>query len=261
MPEELDEVEDGAISKADRDRGTRAEEVAQWYLRLNGFFLIPGFVVHPDLPHRTPRTEADFLGIRLKYSSEGVWKIDRLNRSKTHTAMKDDLKLIQAGLSGTVTKNLGIMVEVKAGKCKVNGPWSDRRSSDQKNGQSNMERALARVGFFNRELVTAASDAMYEELRYDGKEFIVQYITIGKYKDEDLQQKYPLLIQITFDEIANFLKERFTKFPQKIPLDSDIQLWPGFGHAFCQWFERSRHQASLSDCQAAVIGYINTNQI
>jgi hypothetical protein len=43
MPEELDEVEDGTISQADRDRGTRAEEVAQWYLRLNGFFLIPGF--------------------------------------------------------------------------------------------------------------------------------------------------------------------------------------------------------------------------
>ena len=261
MPEELDEVEYGAISQADRDRGARAEEVAQWYLRLNGFFLIPGFVVHPDLPHRTPRTEADFLGIRLKYSSEGIWKIDRPNRLKTHTAMQDDPKLTHAGFSGTVSKHLGVMVEVKAGKCKVNGPWSDRRISDHQTGQSNMERALARVGFFNRGLVPVASDEMYEQLRYDGTEFIVQYITIGKYKDEDLQQKYPLLIQITFDEIAHFLKERFTKFPQKIPLDADIQLWPGFGHAFCQWFERSRHKASLSDCQAAVSRYINTNQI
>ena len=29
-----------------RDRGERAESVAAWYFRLNGFLSIPGFVVH-----------------------------------------------------------------------------------------------------------------------------------------------------------------------------------------------------------------------
>lgn len=33
--------------------GRRAEEVAQWYFRLNGFLMIPSFVLHPDCekPH------------------------------------------------------------------------------------------------------------------------------------------------------------------------------------------------------------------
>ena len=65
----------------DKERGDRAEEVAEWYLRLNGFFLIPGFIVHPDKRRNTPRTEADFLGIRLKYSSENIWRARRATRS------------------------------------------------------------------------------------------------------------------------------------------------------------------------------------
>jgi hypothetical protein len=27
-------------------RGARAEEVAEWFFRLNGFFLIPGFIAY-----------------------------------------------------------------------------------------------------------------------------------------------------------------------------------------------------------------------
>ena len=41
--------DDAAIKK-----GQRAEEIAEKYFRLNGFFLIPGFVVHPDAPRPTP---------------------------------------------------------------------------------------------------------------------------------------------------------------------------------------------------------------
>ena len=32
----------------DRKIGQRAEEVASWYFRLNGFLSLPGFVVHLD---------------------------------------------------------------------------------------------------------------------------------------------------------------------------------------------------------------------
>ena len=39
-----------SIEEKNRDRliGTRAEEVASWYFRLNGFLSLPGFVVHLD---------------------------------------------------------------------------------------------------------------------------------------------------------------------------------------------------------------------
>lgn len=39
-----------------REIGNRAEEVADWYFRLNGFLLTPGFVVHPDHSSSHPRT-------------------------------------------------------------------------------------------------------------------------------------------------------------------------------------------------------------
>ena len=56
--------------KQDKEKGNRAEEVAQWYFRLNGFMSIPGFVVHPDQPRNFARTDADLLGVRFPFSSE-----------------------------------------------------------------------------------------------------------------------------------------------------------------------------------------------
>ncbi len=57
---------DSAASLARRSEvGSRAEEVAAWYFRLNGFFAIPGFVVHPDRRQRHARTEADLIAVRF----------------------------------------------------------------------------------------------------------------------------------------------------------------------------------------------------
>ncbi|MDD5463064.1 MAG: hypothetical protein PHG00_15770 [Methylococcales bacterium] len=63
-----------------RERGQQAEEVAEWYFRLNGFLLIPGFIVHADSlkakrnndgsMRLTARTEADFMGVRFPHSRE-----------------------------------------------------------------------------------------------------------------------------------------------------------------------------------------------
>jgi hypothetical protein len=53
---------------SDRGRGDRAEDVAHWYFRLNGFLSIPGFVVHPDVSRDYPLTEADLIGVRFSHS-------------------------------------------------------------------------------------------------------------------------------------------------------------------------------------------------
>ena len=65
----------------DRDRlvGRRAEDVASWYFRLNGFLSLPSFVVHLDQDEaeisndgapRYQRTEADLIGVRFVDSKE-----------------------------------------------------------------------------------------------------------------------------------------------------------------------------------------------
>jgi hypothetical protein len=53
-------------------RGERAEDIASWYFRLNGFLSIPGFVIHPDECRRHPRTEADLMGGRFPHSTENI---------------------------------------------------------------------------------------------------------------------------------------------------------------------------------------------
>ncbi len=245
-----------------RERGKRAEEVAEWYFRINGFFLIPGFIVHPDTPCAKPRTEADLLGIRLKDSTEGIWRAGashHFRRGTNRTSMSDDRILTSSALVGTVKHHLVAMVEVKAGLCAINGPWSDRMVRDRERGKSNMERALGRVGFGNREEISRAADSMYEALRYEGNNFVVQYFTVGRRVSDDLKNKYPKLVQISFDHVGEFLLERFSNFPEKIPNDSDIQLWEGFGGWFLRWFEANgyRNLPSVIACQRAVLQYID----
>ena len=103
------------------DRGKRAEDVAEWYFRLNGFLAIPGFVVHIDSPEaverddgslRYARTEADFIGVRFPHSREIV----------NDRAMKDDLLVIGMGSDVASPKVVFALVEVTSGRCKMNGP-------------------------------------------------------------------------------------------------------------------------------------------
>jgi len=256
---------DSESSVKDRERGQRSEEVAQWYFRLNGVFLIPGFIVHPDVPQKHPRTEADLLGIRLQNSSEGIWRPNRNNtfrREANRITMKDDSILLDASMHGTVKKHLVCMIEVKAGECNINGPWSDNYGTNQNIEQSNMKRALGRVGFGNHTETTSAARDMYEHLRHVGNSFIVQYFAVGRTISNELRDKYPRLVQITFDQIGAFLQSRFTDFPEKIPADYGIDLWKGFGDKFRRWFESSGYRTtpSVVSCQQALIKYINTGQ-
>lgn len=258
---EVEEIDDEQLR---RDIGRRAEQVAEWYFRLNGVFLIHGFVVHPDSPRPTPRTEADLLGIRLKESSEGVWRPSKgahFRNGSNRTSMTDDVLITKASMDGTVKKHLIAMVEVKAGRCSINGPWSDIKERDQQ-ASSNMERALSRVGFGNRTEIGTAASSMYESLRYVGTSFIVQYFAVGKYPSPELAEKYPKLVQISFEQIAVFLQERFNHFPEKIPLETDISLWDGFGDCFRRWFEINgyRKSPSIEACKSAVNRYIETGK-
>lgn len=258
------EVEEMDEEQLPREIGKRAEQVAEWYFRLNGVFLIHGFVVHPDSPRPTPRTEADLLGIRLKDSSEGVWRPSKgahFRSGSNRTSMTDDALITQSSMDGTVKKHLIAMVEVKAGRCSINGPWSDIKERDQLSN-SNMERALSRVGFGNRTEISTAASSMYENLRYVGASFIVQYFAVGKSRSIELAEKYPKLVQITFDQIAIFLRDRFNRFPEKIPHETDISLWDGFGDSFRWWFESNGYGKSPSEeaCIKAVRRFIESGK-
>ena len=241
-------------------RGMRAEEVAQWYFRLNGFFLIRGFIVHPDqAKDKGALTEADLLGIRLRHSTEKYWRSEQ-NKMKSSNVPDDALL---TDINKDSCKHLAVMVEVKSGLCAINGPWTHGIGLDNKS-KSNMGRALMRMGHIPPGEINDGVSKMHQHLRYESNEFVTQYIAIGRTIDSNLRDKYPRLIQITFDKIGSFLCTRFESFPNKIPQDRNISLWDGFGGEFCEWFQREGNFGSRmvteNSCQGKVRSYIDSGK-
>jgi hypothetical protein len=58
------------------------EKVAYWYFRLNGFFQIENFVVHPER-RGTQRTDADLLAVRFPHRAERLFDNPNARRGRT----------------------------------------------------------------------------------------------------------------------------------------------------------------------------------
>jgi hypothetical protein len=87
------------------------EKVAYWYFRLNGFFQIENFVVHPS-GRGGQRTDADLLAVRFPYRAERLFD----NRNDI---MSDDVQRLS--LSNDLIDV--VIAEVKTNQpCTLNGP-------------------------------------------------------------------------------------------------------------------------------------------
>ena len=218
-----------------RKRGARAEHVSNWYFRLNGFLSIPGFVVHPDTPKRYPLTEADLIAVRFPNSSEVIGE----------RSMVDDSLLT---LLANRQQMLFLLVEVKSDLCKINGLWSDPVAG-------NMQRVISRLGFAKVESVDRISQQMYAGLRWEDEDTVLQYVSVGQRINDGLQRSYPKLRQITWDQISDFLFNRFKQFPEKLPDNgrSVHEQWPDFGRRFGKGLRR---MSSVQDAREFVRQYI-----
>lgn len=233
-----------------RDKGRRAEDVAQWYFRLNGFLSIPGFVVHLDKSRahialdgtpRFARTEADLMGVRFVGSRERIFAETYGGRD-----MVDDPKLTKLA-TGLDMQALFVLVEVKAGLCKMNGPWTSSESN-------NMQRVIRRLGFARDEdEVEVIAKAMYASGRYQDDFYTLQYICIGADKNAELQANFPNVVQIEWCDIGRFLARRFSDFPEKLPDGHVHEQWPDFGKKFGQWFRPNRYQANVHTIAAQAV--------
>lgn len=235
-----------ANNQANDERGRRAEDVATWYFRLNGFLSLPGFIVHPDQPSKHPRTEADLLGVRFPHSREFICE----------RQMEDDGLLTR--LDPTGSHAVFILVEVKADRCKINGPWSDQQSA-------NMQRVIRRLGFAGEHSIDKIAAQMYESARWENTEYVLQYICVGRVKKFGLQNRFPHLCQIDWGEIAAFLWSRFEKFPEKLPDGKPVHhQWPDFGRKYGEWFKsnmENRHDITKENHERsyrAIMQFIKT---
>jgi hypothetical protein len=213
------------VPEPSRDQGQRAEDVANWYFRLNGFLQIPGYVLHSDVS-RQQITDADVLGVRFPYSQITLREI----------RMTDDRWITQITALGRV---LFVIGEVKVATCRVNGPWTDR-------SRLGMEKVIRRIGFAPDEMTSDITECLYNDLFWQNDDFAVQYVAVGAATNHDLSRRYRKLKQLTWSDIAAFLFERFTGFGQ---IKGVPTQWPRFGKDFARAIERSeiRHASDATD--------------
>ncbi len=183
-----------------------AEKVAYWYLRLNGFFQMENFIVHPKT-RDSQRTDADLIGVRFPYRAEH--RYDNPER-----VMQDDVDCL--GLSQDTVEV--VIVEVKAKqRCSLNGPWSN---SDRQN----VQRVLVAIGCLSGEEIEAAAKAIYETGLYEMTDsgIRVRLVAIGLEISEELAESHSSVVQVTWPQIFGFIGARLHEYRSQ---KRDVKQW------------------------------------
>ena len=121
------------------------DAAAEWFLGLNGFFTVQTFIIHPVTPEEgsQQRTNADVLGIRFPMRREVVGG----NALTDHPAFQDE------------TRPIFVIAEVKTGRCRLNGPWSNAE-------KENVTNVLRSFGQMSSASLDTISKALYESGRF-----------------------------------------------------------------------------------------------
>ncbi|MDR5002496.1 hypothetical protein [Brevibacillus parabrevis] len=163
-----------------------AEEMAYWYFRLNGFFLLDNFVLHNDGLDSTHSADIDILAIRQKYTYELIGGRET-----------DKHELLFRNFDNN--KNIGIICEVKAGKSTPNDIRLRR--------MDRLRYGLERIGFFSQSRVDDLVVKLSSEPVASG-----QYHQVGKVLITDDGRDVPGFICISLEEIHRFLKRHLKRY-------------------------------------------------
>jgi len=170
------------------------EQLAVWYLRLNGYFVIPNFIAHGN---GGPRTDVDVLAVRFPHSREYQDDTQRLKIP----ADKIDI----------------IFAESKTGHCQLNGPWKAPG-----NGHA-LEYVLRRIGIVeNDESIVAAANGLYEKQSYQSGDYVFRIVCFGS----RINKKLPRVTQVMWPDVLAFLNERFGTYKAE---KAEHQHWDSFG--------------------------------
>ena len=182
----------------------RTEELVEWYLRLNGYFIIPNFILHPLMPCRSQRTEIDLLGVRFPYQTEVV-----CDSEGRRLQMENDEKLIDNRFVDC------LIVSVK-------GPESKAEVNRKIKVFQNLKDVIKRFGFVESEekIADVAKDLLREKKAVKDQ-FQIRFLGIaGKFNE------YSKTKQIIFKEIGEFISTRFQAYKNH---KADTEQWNGLG--------------------------------
>lgn len=192
-----------------------SEQLAYWYLRLNGFISTPNFVVHPDTGSNQ-ETDVDVMGIRFPYRAENLMR-----------PMQDESQFARINNRSHV-----VIAEVKKGLCALNGPWTNRE-------RNNMLRLLMAIGLFPKREAGVIAELLYEKGFYDSQLYRVSLMCIGNTNSIEVHKNFPQVPQITWSEILDFIFKRFTKYREQ---KASHKQWDDAGKYLWNVFERCRDE-------------------
>lgn len=201
------------------------EGVAYWYLRLNGFFQMRSFIVHPSR-RGAQRTDADLIGVRFPHRAE-------LHFDDPDNIMQDD----DPALGDDKNTTSIWIVEVKTNQpCSLNGPWSNADSQ-------NVHRVMAAIGCFQIGEISDCANAIYSTGSYVGSGGeIVRLVCIGREKNADLARTHSDVTQITWHDALAFIGNRLNQFHNQ---KAQVEQWDGEIHQLQDLVRQHRYRGEF----------------
>lgn len=196
------------------------EDLAYWYLRLNGFMTIRNFIVHPEYRRDGAGTDADIVGVRLPFRRE-------LQRQP----LRDD-----DWVEEYHRQQLLVIAEVKTGLCRLNGPWTTP-------GRQNMEKVLSAIGAFPEGSQDDAAQALYKRGSFTSHGVVVLLLAFGGIENQDLRQSHPSVKQIVWSQAETFIFSRFSTYHNE---KSWHQPWDKTGEALYELAQHARTADSFT---------------
>ncbi len=176
------------------------EQLALWYLRLNGYLTVPNFILHPATRRQSQRGEVDILGVRFPYSRE----VAGAEMERDNNLIRDDKKIDF------------IIAEVTRSKCKLNKPWKEPHTDWQ-------EYVLSWLGMIPPNNVSSVAKKLYSDKRYEGDKWAIRLVCFGSQKSEDLSKWG--VVQLTWEKVIKFISGRFKQFKDT---KQDKEQWDPF---------------------------------
>ncbi len=187
----------------------KPEDLAHWYLRLNGFFTITNFVVHPTR-RGSQLTDGDIVGIRFPYraefpdgpgADEGIFK-----RLQDHPYF--------------------LIAEVKRGVCELNTSW---RENHQEKGSALL--ALVQdLGPFPSSKITAVTSALLQDGCYSDEHLFASLFFVGTRFAPSLPPNAP---KRTWADLLAFI---FARFGEHRRIKADHEQWDPVGQELWRHF-------------------------
>lgn len=197
----------------------RAEQLAYWYLRLNGFLTIPNFIVHPE-EGRNQETDVDVLAVRFPFRAE-------------LRTMQDDEPFVRVRGKAFIA-----FAEVKANVCGLNGPWTNP-------DRQNMHKVLRALGAFPPAEDEVVAAALYERGWYQSQLYYVSLVCLGREESPEVAANYPKVPQVTWSTALTFIFNRFHEYRRQ--KESHGQ-WDEQGHLLWDVSMRSSNPQEFVEC-------------